>query len=185
MEHVEMKRCYIALDYDTCPHRLLIQTRIRPTYSMPETSSLFMILVVAHQSESTRCGLTFSDDFLYVGAEYFRCCWKCRSSQFSQYEASGPATFLFSITNRNVDICKELYANVVWSVAPPCSNEFCARDERTDGVAMNFQVVALSRYGLEDSYRLPSAHSDNSCFFFFATAMTLYHCLLKKKLATS
>ena len=42
--------------------------------------------------------------------------------------ASGPATFLFSsIMNRIVDVRKELYANVVWSVAPPCSNEtLCA-----------------------------------------------------------
>ena len=58
------------------------QTRIRPTISTAETSSLFMIVVVAHQSESTRYGLTFPDDFLHVDAEYFRCCWKCRSSSF-------------------------------------------------------------------------------------------------------
>ena len=91
--------------------------------------TLMEILVDAHQSESTRYGLTFSD-LHHVGADYFRCCWECRSSQFSQYESSGPATFLFSITNRNADIRKELYANVVWSVAPP----FCAHDEGTDGL---------------------------------------------------
>ena len=31
MESVKKKRCYIALDYDTSPHRLQIQTRIRPS----------------------------------------------------------------------------------------------------------------------------------------------------------
>ena len=53
--------------HDTCPRRLLIQTRTRPTNSMAETPSVFMILVVVHQSESTRYGLTFPDDFLHVG----------------------------------------------------------------------------------------------------------------------
>ena len=55
-----------------------------------------MILVVAHQSESTRYGLTFPDDFLHVDAEYLVCCWKMSFQPVSQYE-------------------EELYANVGWS----------------------------------------------------------------------
>ena len=72
MENVGKKRFYFALDDDTFPHRLLIQTRITPSNSVPETLSLLMILVVAHQSESARYGLTFPNDFLHVDAEYFR-----------------------------------------------------------------------------------------------------------------
>ena len=44
--------------------------------------------------------------------------------------------------------------------------------------AMNFQIVASSRYGLEDPYQhIP----DYSCLIFFATALTVYDFFFFKK----
>ena len=89
----------------TSPHRLRIQTRTRLANSLPEYITLHDFVWLPHQSESTLYGLTFSQAVHHhVDTECFRCCWKCCSSQFSRYEASGCTTFLLCVTMCNVGI---------------------------------------------------------------------------------
>ena len=114
MENVKKKRCYFALDDDKPTPAA--DTNKNKIYELPAGNiiPLHDFGWSPHQSESTRLGLTFFQTVHHhVGAECFRCCWKCCSSQFPQYEASGSTTFPLNITMCDVDIRRGLYANVV------------------------------------------------------------------------
>ena len=64
-----MKRCYIAHDYDIYPHRLLIQTGMRPANSTEESSSLLTILGVAPRESVL--GMDASADVSLEGRYWF------------------------------------------------------------------------------------------------------------------
>ena len=108
MENVNKKRCYIALDYDTRPHRLRIQTRIRPTSSLTETSSLmtpsvfvapFMIMVVVPPEckHSVWIDVLPEGNIINVGVERFRCMNVLLLPNFLGAISSGSVTLLSGV----------------------------------------------------------------------------------------
>ena len=97
-----------AACFATSPHRLRIQTNMRPTDFLRNIINLhdsgcFLTTVEA-------LGMEWRSPRLYiVGAECLYCSMMYCSSQFSRYEASGSTMFLLSIMMYNVDICGAVY----------------------------------------------------------------------------